>query len=91
MLLLFGTPFTMRKRTERKNMWTKERIKELRKQYGEKQDEFRHRLGITLSTLRCWEQGQGQPSGSAQILLDRLEEDFLSGNIRDLNSDKQPA
>ncbi len=83
-----------------KAMWTPEKIKELRKKYGETQEDFCVRLGISLDGLRYWEQGKGFPGGSATILLGRLEEDYLEGKIRDLNSlgqighdskEKQPA
>lgn len=65
-------------------MWTPEKIRALRKQYGESQEEFCHRCGVTVVTFRLWEQGRGQPSGSAQLLLGRLEEDVRKGEIREL-------
>ena len=63
-------------------MWSAERIKELRKRYGETQDEFRHRLDVSLDTLRSWEQDKQSPIGPAHLLLSRLEEDFEEGKIR---------
>lgn len=63
--------------------WTAEKILELRKAYGESQGTFAVRLGLTVDALRFWEQGRSPPNGSAQRLLDRLEEDFQSGDIRD--------
>ena len=57
-------------------MWTPEKIKKLRQAYGEKQEDFCERLGVSLPALRHWEQGLGEPNGSAQILLGRLEEDL---------------
>lgn len=56
-------------------MWTPSKIKELRKKYKETQQEFVERLGVAIDTLRHWEQGRGEPSGPASILLDRLDED----------------
>jgi DNA-binding transcriptional regulator YiaG len=63
--------------------WTPEKIRELRKGYGEKQDQFRIRLGISLEGLRAWEYAKQIPGGPAQKLLDRLEEDLLEGKVRD--------
>ncbi len=65
-------------------MWNAVRIKELRKLYNERQEDFCSRLGVALPTLRTWEQGLGEPGGSAQILLDRLREDYEEGCIREL-------
>lgn len=67
-------------------MWTAERIKELRKLYGEKQAEFCLRLRVDISALQYWEQDRGRPNGPAEALLDRLQEDFERGEIRDLQS-----
>ena len=54
--------------------WTPERIKELREAgYDETQEEFRHRLGVGVEALRFWEQGKGEPNGSARILLEQLD------------------
>ena len=66
-------------------IWTPEKIKQLRKEYDERQEDFCHRVGVTLSALRNWEQGRGEPGGSAQILLERLQEDLTEGKV------KQPA
>jgi DNA-binding transcriptional regulator YiaG len=65
--------------------WTSAKIKALRARYGEKQEEFCLRLGVNMHTLRYWEQGRGTPLGSAQILLDRLEEDADKDQIRELS------
>lgn len=64
--------------------WTARRIKELRMLYGERQEQFCIRVGLTLSALRWWEQGKGKPSGSARLLLDRLEEDLVNDRVREL-------
>ena len=66
-------------------IWTPEKIKQLRKGFGERQEDFCHRVGVTLAALRHWEQGLGEPSGSAQLLLTRLHEDLAEGKV------KQPA
>lgn len=65
-------------------MWTADRIKALRQRYGEKQEEFCLRLGVGAGALRHWEQDRGEPNGSVQILLSRLEEDLKEGKIREL-------
>jgi DNA-binding transcriptional regulator YiaG len=54
--------------------WTAERIRELRKAYGETQETFCKRLGVHVETLRSWEQDRGTPTGPARILLGQLEE-----------------
>lgn len=63
--------------------WTPEKVRLLRKAYGESQDEFCHRCGVTPQGLRLWEQGRGRPSGSAQLLLDRLQEDLHASMVRE--------
>lgn len=75
----------MRTRKGQRNMWTPEKIKQLRKDYGERQEDFCQRLGVSLPALRHWEQGLGDPSGPARILLDRLAQDLREGRV------KQPA
>lgn len=62
--------------------WTPDKIKNLRKRYDERQEDFCLRLGVSVPALRHWEQGLGEPNGSAQILMDRLEEDLIEGKIR---------
>lgn len=66
--------------------WTPERIRDLRRRYGESQPVFCQRLGVVCGTLRSWEQGRGEPTGSALVLLGRLEEDLIEGKIRELQS-----
>lgn len=68
-------------------MWTPEKIKVLRSEYGETQAEFCMRLRVSLSALRQWERGASRPIGPAELLLDRLQEDILKGEPRKL----QPA
>jgi len=68
------------------SMWTAERIKLLRKRYGQKQDDFCKRLRVCVGALRDWEQGRGTPVGPAQELLDRLEEEIDQGRVRTLAS-----
>jgi putative transcriptional regulator len=44
-------------------------IKKIRSGYKLSQKEFATLLGISLATLRNWEQGRRQPEGAAKILL----------------------
>ncbi|MDZ7341986.1 MAG: helix-turn-helix domain-containing protein [candidate division KSB1 bacterium] len=41
----------------------------IRKNYGLSQEKFAKLLGISVSTLRNWEQGRRKPEGPARILL----------------------
>ena len=41
----------------------------IRKQYGLSQTKFAKLLGISVGTLRNWEQGRRKPDGPARILL----------------------
>jgi len=44
-------------------------IRRIREGYGLSQTEFASLLGISVSTLRNWEQGRRQPEGPALVLL----------------------
>ena len=44
-------------------------VRAIRKQYGLSQVKFAELLGISLATLRNWEQGRRKPEGPARILL----------------------
>ena len=41
----------------------------IRKKYGLSQEKFAILLGISVSTLRNWEQGRRNPEGPARVLL----------------------
>jgi len=41
----------------------------IRKKYGLSQEKFAKLLGISVSTLRNWEQGRRKPEGAARVLL----------------------
>jgi transcriptional regulator with XRE-family HTH domain len=69
---------------ERKIMWTRDKIKALRKAYKEPQETFAIRLGISLGALRVWEQDAGKPPRYGELLLDRLKEDLEKGQVRPL-------
>ncbi|UNU72944.1 helix-turn-helix domain-containing protein [Moraxella nasovis] len=44
----------------------------IRQEVGLSQSQFAKALGISVNTLKSWEQGQRQPSGSARVLLTLL-------------------
>jgi putative transcriptional regulator len=44
-------------------------VKSIRRKVGLKQDDFASLLGISVSGLRKWEQGQRRPHGAALTLL----------------------
>jgi putative transcriptional regulator len=44
-------------------------VKALREQYGLSQAKFAALMGISVGTLRNWEQGRRHPEGSARVLL----------------------
>jgi putative transcriptional regulator len=44
-------------------------VRSIRSHYGLSQSKFAGMLGISVSTLRNWEQGRRQPEGAARVLL----------------------
>jgi putative transcriptional regulator len=44
-------------------------VRKLRKHYGLSQNKFAALMGISVATLRNWEQGRRKPEGPAKILL----------------------
>jgi len=44
-------------------------VKKLRDNYGLSQDRFAALMGISVATLRNWEQGRRKPEGPAKVLL----------------------
>lgn len=56
---------------------TKEEIKDLRKELGITQQELADRLGLTVDTIRSWESGYRNPSGSAKKLLEIIRKTLL--------------
>ena len=44
-------------------------IKQLRAEYALSQNEFAALMGISVKTLRNWEQGRRMPEGAAKVLL----------------------
>jgi putative transcriptional regulator len=48
-------------------------IRRLRERYGLSQSKFAVLMGISVGTLRNWEQGRRKPEGSARVLLRVVE------------------
>ena len=44
-------------------------VRKIREQYGLSQDRFASLIGISVATLRNWEQGRRKPEGPARVLL----------------------
>jgi len=44
-------------------------VKKLREHYGLSQNKFASLIGISVATLRNWEQGRRKPEGPAKVLL----------------------
>ena len=44
-------------------------VRKIRKHYGLSQDNFASLMGISVATLRNWEQGRRRPEGPARVLL----------------------
>lgn len=44
-------------------------VRAIRKGYKLTQEQFAHLLGISVGTLRNWEQGRRRPEGPARVLL----------------------
>ena len=44
-------------------------VKRIRADYQMTQNDFAELLGISVKTLRNWEQGRRQPQGAARVLL----------------------
>ncbi len=47
--------------------------REIRERYGLSQEKFALLMGISVATLRNWEQGRRRPEGSARVLLRVVE------------------
>lgn len=44
-------------------------VRKIRERYGLSQDKFATLMGISVATLRNWEQGRRKPEGPARVLL----------------------
>jgi putative transcriptional regulator len=49
--------------------FTPENVQAIRKKLRKSQDEFALMIGVSVATLRNWEQGRRQPNGPAKALL----------------------
>ncbi|MEA2464454.1 MAG: putative transcriptional regulator [Acidobacteriota bacterium] len=49
--------------------FTPEDVQSIRKKLNKSQDEFALMIGVSVATLRNWEQGRRQPHGPARALL----------------------
>jgi putative transcriptional regulator len=49
--------------------FTPEDVQSIRKKLKKSQDEFALMIGVSVATLRNWEQGRRQPHGPARALL----------------------
>lgn len=49
--------------------FTPEDVQAIRKKLNKSQDEFALMIGVSVATLRNWEQGRRQPHGPARALL----------------------
>ena len=53
----------------REFVFTPEDVRSIRKKLKKSQDEFALMLGVSVATLRNWEQGRRHPHGPARALL----------------------
>jgi putative transcriptional regulator len=57
------------KKASRTFEYAEEDVRSVRERYGLSQPKFAALMGISVATLRNWEQGRRQPEGSARVLL----------------------
>jgi putative transcriptional regulator len=48
-------------------------VRRIRRQLGLSQDEFAARFGLSVATVREWEQDRRKPEGAARVLLTVIE------------------
>ena len=56
-------------KASREFVFTPEDVQSIRKKLKKSQDEFALMLGVSVATLRNWEQGRRHPHGPARALL----------------------
>ena len=54
---------------------TPNKIKKIRKESNCSQSVFARLLNVSISSVRQWEQGSRQPTGSAKVLLELMEKE----------------
>ena len=57
------------RRAARTTRFVEPNVRLLRERYGLSQAKFAALMGISVATLRNWEQGRRRPEGSAKVLL----------------------
>ena len=50
-------------------------VRKIRIESGFSQSQFASSIGVSVATLRNWEQGKRKPNGAARVLLALLEQD----------------
>ncbi len=50
-------------------------VRKIRQQLGLSQDEFAARFGLSVATVREWEQNRRRPEGAARVLLTVIEKE----------------
>ena len=58
------------------DQFSKERIRDLRRNLNLTQENFAHEIGVTFATVNRWENGHTQPNRVAQKILRNLEHKF---------------
>lgn len=61
------------KQPSREFIFPTHQVKTIREKTGLSQDKFAMSLGISVNTLRKWEQGKRMPTGPARVLLNLLD------------------
>lgn len=56
-------------KASRRTEFPESEVRGIRERYGLSQDKFASLLGISVATLRNWEQGRRRPEGPARVLL----------------------
>lgn len=64
-----GEILKRKRKASRSFNWEDPNVSQIRKTYGLSQKKFASLLGISLATLRNWEQGRRKPEGAARVLL----------------------
>lgn len=57
------------KKPSRTFQFPESEVRKIREHYGLSQDKFASLMGISVATLRNWEQGRRKPEGPARVLL----------------------
>ena len=64
-----GSILRGKKRPSRAFSYADQDVRAIRERYALSQPKFAALMGISVATLRNWEQGRRQPEGSARVLL----------------------